>query len=198
MEELVSEARFTNNELELFNIQGLKPKNWESFRVTKFSTPLGYMVAAENENKLVLLDFLDSKNLTKKMITLYRKTGSLFRLRSCNLFNQLQEELNQYFNKKLTSFSVPVMLIGTEFQQKIWTELMKVDYDQKLSYTDIAERIGKANAVRAVAREIANNKVLLIVPCHRIIGKNGNLTGYSSGLERKKQLLQLEKNRSTF
>lgn len=102
------------------------------------------------------------------------------------------EELHEYFSGKRQAFSIPVDVKGTPFQEAIWQALMDIPYGQTLSYSDIAHKIGKPAAVRAVGTAIGANPVLITVPCHRVIGKNGAITGYRGGTEMKQYLLDLE------
>lgn len=102
------------------------------------------------------------------------------------------EQLRQYFAKERTGFDLPLDMMGTEFQLSVWRALLTVDYGQTASYLDIANAIGNPKAVRAVGMANGANPVSLIVPCHRVIGANGSLTGYGGGLERKRHLLAME------
>ncbi len=104
-------------------------------------------------------------------------------------FSQLEE----YFNKKRKEFSIPLNPDGTEFQKKVWNELLKVPYGKTISYEQLAERVGNLKSIRAVGKANGANPIPVIIPCHRVIGKNGSLVGYSAGLEIKKKLLNLEK-----
>ncbi|MCW8093227.1 methylated-DNA--[protein]-cysteine S-methyltransferase [Alteromonas ponticola] len=103
------------------------------------------------------------------------------------------EQLSAYFANKLTAFSLPLCPRGTPFQQQVWQALQQVCYGQTASYADIARRIQNTKAVRAVGMANGRNPIAIIVPCHRIIGSNGSLTGYAGGLERKAYLLKMEK-----
>jgi methylated-DNA-[protein]-cysteine S-methyltransferase len=105
-------------------------------------------------------------------------------------------ELAEYFRGQRKTFTMPVDLYGTPFQLSVWNALCEIPYGQTQSYSEIADRIQKPASVRAVGAAIGANPVLIMVPCHRVIGKNGTLTGYRGGLEMKKQLLQLENQRS--
>jgi methylated-DNA-[protein]-cysteine S-methyltransferase len=109
------------------------------------------------------------------------------------IFKQARKELSAYFSGKLRDFTVPFDLAGTEFQAKVWQALVKVPYGRTVAYSELAEKMGQPMAVRAVASANARNPLPIIVPCHRVIGKNGTLTGYSGGgVERKAALLKLE------
>lgn len=102
-------------------------------------------------------------------------------------------ELVDYLEGRLKKFTLPMDLQGTRFQQSVWQALTELQYGQTVSYTDIAERIGKPKSVRAVATAIGANPVLILVPCHRVVAKSGKLGGFRAGLEMKKELLKLEK-----
>ncbi|MCG7437554.1 methylated-DNA--[protein]-cysteine S-methyltransferase [Lysinibacillus fusiformis] len=105
-----------------------------------------------------------------------------------------KEQLTAYFNKELTDFDVPIHVKGTPFQLAVWDALKELPYGSTTSYGSIAERIGNPKAVRAVGSAIGANPILAIIPCHRVIGKNGQLTGFRSGLDVKQFLLELEKD----
>ena len=108
------------------------------------------------------------------------------------------EQLDAYFAGTLTEFDVAVDLAGTEFQRRVWTALQTIPYGETRSYGQIADQIGSPGASRAVGLANGRNPVSIIVPCHRVIGSNGGLTGYGGGLDRKKTLLALEKAESTL
>lgn len=101
-------------------------------------------------------------------------------------------ELNAYFSGKLQVLRLPIHLIGTDFQLAVWSELQKIPFGETVSYSQIAEQIGKPSAVRAVGGAIRVNPIMVVVPCHRVIGKNGKLTGFRGGMEMKEYLLTLE------
>lgn len=107
-------------------------------------------------------------------------------------FAQTIRQLDAYFAGQLTEFDVPLAPEGTEFQQKVWQELRRIPYGATLSYGDLARRIGNPNASRAVGLANGRNPISIIVPCHRVIGASGKLTGYGGGLSRKEILLTLE------
>jgi len=105
-----------------------------------------------------------------------------------NVFNQL----NEYFNNKRKEFSIPLDLQGSEFQIKVWNELLKIPYGKTISYKTLSERLGDKNLVRAVGKANGSNPIPIIVPCHRVINADGSLGGYSAGLSIKEKLLELE------
>lgn len=102
-------------------------------------------------------------------------------------------QLEAYFNKELKEFNLPIKLEGTDFQVKVWKELMKIPYGTTISYSDLARNVGNELAVRAVGGANNKNKIPIIIPCHRVIGKNGQLVGFGGELWRKEKLLLLEK-----
>lgn len=111
-----------------------------------------------------------------------------------NVFSrQGAEELQAYFRGERTTFSVPLDLDGTDFQKQVWEALREIPFGISRSYSEVARQIGRPSAVRAVANAIGRNPCLIMVPCHRVLGKDGSLTGFSAGLPLKKQLLNLEK-----
>jgi methylated-DNA-[protein]-cysteine S-methyltransferase len=107
-------------------------------------------------------------------------------------FQEALKQLAEYFSGKRQQFDLKLAPSGTAFQQRVWQELRKIPFGRTASYGEIAERIGNAKACRAVGMANSKNPIPIIVPCHRVIGKNGSLTGFGGGLEVKKQLLQLE------
>jgi AraC family transcriptional regulator of adaptative response/methylated-DNA-[protein]-cysteine methyltransferase len=109
------------------------------------------------------------------------------------VMNQLHSELKEYFQGKRREFTVPMALRGTQFQEGAWRELQRVPYGQTASYEDIARRMKAPTAVRAVARANGTNRLYLLVPCHRVIAKDGSLSGYGGGVWRKRLLLELER-----
>ncbi len=109
-------------------------------------------------------------------------------------FEEVAKQLDEYFAGKRTKFELNISPKGTEFQKKVWEELLKIPYGKTKSYQEIAEAIGKPNAQRAVGSTCNKNPILLIIPCHRVVSKTGKLTGFACGIDRKEQLLKLEAN----
>ena len=144
-------------------------------------TPLGMMRIVGNNEGVAFIDFLKEKEVVPK------EGVPLSLIDAAN-------EMNEYFNGKRKEFTIRSIAKGTAFQEKVWSELLKIRYGETASYADIANRIGNPKAVRAVANANARNPLSIVVPCHRIIGSNGKLTGYAGGLWRKEWLLSKEKN----
>jgi len=115
-----------------------------------------------------------------------------FGLRASSGFEDVVEQLREYFGQSRTAFTVPISLEGTSFQKRVWAELVNIPYGETRSYGQLADAIGNRSAVRAVGAANGRNPISIIVPCHRVIGSNGTLVGYGGGLERKRFLLGLE------
>ncbi len=110
------------------------------------------------------------------------------------VIKETYKQLSEYFAKKRKTFDIPLKLEGTEFQKAVWHALMKIPYGKTATYLEIAETIGNPKASRAVGMANNKNKIPIVIPCHRVIGSNGSLTGYAGGLEIKKKLLNIEKS----
>ncbi len=108
-------------------------------------------------------------------------------------FAEVKAQLRAYFEGRLTEFDLPLAPQGTEFQLRVWQELRGIPYGETVSYAELARRIGRPKASRAVGHANARNPISIIVPCHRVIGADNSLTGYAGGLERKRMLLEMEK-----
>jgi methylated-DNA-[protein]-cysteine S-methyltransferase len=113
--------------------------------------------------------------------------------RDDSVLPSLQEQLMAYFARGLKDFDVATSVLGTPFQRRVWDALREIPYGETWSYRDLAEHIGSPKAVRAVGLANGKNPVSIVVPCHRVVGANGSLTGYGGGLERKRHLLDLER-----
>lgn len=161
-------------------------------RVTRFTTPLGPMVAAADEESLLLLEFADRRMLPTQFRRLTERLGCVFTPGENGVLETLRDELTTYFDGTRSRFAVPVRTPGTPFQEEVWEELRRIPYGETRSYADLARAIGRPSAVRAVARANGANRVAVLVPCHRVVGADGALTGYGGGLWRKRKLLDLE------
>ncbi|MBF0101924.1 MAG: methylated-DNA--[protein]-cysteine S-methyltransferase [Desulfobacterales bacterium] len=111
----------------------------------------------------------------------------------CSVLNETKKQLNDYFNRKRKQFSVKIRMNGTAFDQKVWSAIQTIPYGETMSYGIIAKIIGQPTAFRAVGRALGRNPLPIVIPCHRVIGKNGNLVGFSAGLNIKKQLIEHER-----
>lgn len=156
-----------------------------------YNTPLGKMVAYANQEALLLLDFEDSKYTAKHLAEIASSYDNISSEEN-KILALLEKELALYFAGKLKKFTTPVHFTGTEFQKKVWRELLKIGYGNYKSYQAQADAMQCPKSVRAVANANSKNKLCLVIPCHRVIGKNMKLTGYAGGIARKEALLKLE------
>lgn len=155
-------------------------------------TPIGEMLACTADNGICLLIFTDSPDLNTELEKLQETfQSSLHGLTHAHL-ELLETQLKTYFNGSGQNFSVPLCPVGTDFQQKVWSQLQHIGYGKTISYKEQALALGDLKALRAVAGANGANKVPIIIPCHRVVGAKGSLTGYSGGLWRKSFLLDLE------
>jgi AraC family transcriptional regulator of adaptative response/methylated-DNA-[protein]-cysteine methyltransferase len=158
-------------------------------------SPLGTLLLGATSRGVCLLEYADRRQLEANYATLRQRLGCPVLPVSNPQIEQLRQELSLYFNGDLTAFTVPVVMQGTDFQQRVWAELQRIPYGDTIAYDELACRIGQPTAVRAVARANGMNRINLLIPCHRVIGKDGQLTGYGGGLWRKRLLLELERTK---
>jgi methylated-DNA-[protein]-cysteine S-methyltransferase len=140
-------------------------------------TPLGLMEICSFENAISSLDFI---------------SGPRFKENHTDLHKVARKQISQYFKGNLREFDLPIMLNGSEFQLAVWKQMLSIPYGNTVSYQEIANAIGKPKSARAVGGASGRNPISIIVPCHRVIGTNGKLTGYGGGIWRKERLLALE------
>ena len=169
-----------------------KAKETTLINVTRINTPLGQMIAGATEEGLCLFEFPERRRLETQLRKLVRYLNGVMVPGKNRHINKAEEEVKSYFAGRLSNFTVPLVLPGTKFQQTVWNELMQVPAGQTISYEELASRIGQPEAARAVASANGFNRVAIIVPCHRVIGKDGKLRGYGGGLWRKKRLIEHE------
>ncbi len=161
------------------------------FYAQKIQTPLDEMIAIKSEKGLCMLEFFDGKS-TEKQLKEIEGLGEVVFVENDEVLTKLEAELNLYFAGKLKEFTIPIDFIGTDFQKKVWNELLKIPFGETKSYKDQAIAVGDLLAIRAVANANGKNKIAIVVPCHRVIGSDGSLTGYAGGKKRKQFLLELE------
>jgi AraC family transcriptional regulator of adaptative response/methylated-DNA-[protein]-cysteine methyltransferase len=138
------------------------------------------------------LEFAERRMLDTQLKRLQQRMGRVFLPGDHPLMQQVKSELDAYFDGSLREFSVQLQSPGTLFQESIWEALQKIPYGETRSYGDIAAQIGQASAVRAAGRANGDNRISIIIPCHRVVGSDGELTGYGGGLWRKEYLLAME------
>jgi AraC family transcriptional regulator of adaptative response/methylated-DNA-[protein]-cysteine methyltransferase len=156
-------------------------------------SPLGPMVALANRDGLHLLEFIDRRGLENELIWIRKRAKKAVVPGNNSHLEQTAEELKNYFDGTAMEFTVPLVMIGSDFERRVWDLLRGIPAGETRSYSDLARRLGSPAAVRAVGRANGRNPLCLIVPCHRVIGADGNLVGYGGGLWRKKWLLDHER-----
>jgi methylated-DNA-[protein]-cysteine S-methyltransferase len=150
---------------------------------TTFESPVGPLLLAGDSNALRLLSFETSKHAAPPRPDWNQNRAA---------FAEVIRQLQAYFRGELEEFDVPLAMEGTEFQIRVWNALRTIPYGETISYAQLARRIGNPKAVRAVGLANGSNPIPIIVPCHRVIGSDGSLTGFGGGLSTKKKLLELE------
>ncbi|HHD2752553.1 TPA: methylated-DNA--[protein]-cysteine S-methyltransferase [Clostridium perfringens] len=147
-----------------------------------YNSPIGVLEIVESDGFIVEINFVQEANCLEDL--------------SSEEIKKCKKELEEYFEGKRTEFTVKINFIkGTDFQRLVWNELRKIPYGETVSYKDIAEKIGNPKGCRAVGGANNKNPIAIIVPCHRVIGKNGSLTGYADGLSKKEYLLDIERKK---
>ncbi len=155
----------------------------KSIYYTSYESPVGPLLLAGDSDALRLVSFESSKHAAPPQADWKQDKAP---------FAEVIRQLQAYFRGELRKFDVPLALEGTEFQLNVWNALRGIPYGETISYLQLAERIGKPKAVRAVGLANGSNPIPIIVPCHRVIGSDGSLTGFGGGLSTKKMLLELE------
>lgn len=143
-----------------------------------FPSPIGFIEARANDEAVTWLQFADVGIASSEV--------------ESPVLRDLKRQLDEYFEGRRRAFDVPVAPAGTAFQKRVWDELMKIGHGELMSYGELARCVGRPTGQRAVAAANGANPICILIPCHRVIGKDGKLTGYSAGIERKRFLLSLE------
>lgn len=157
-----------------------------------FQTPYGELILGESGGELCLCDWKYRK--MRNQIDSRIQTGlqTEFKLEETEFLNEVKSQLNEYFAKERTTFDLPLLFVGSDFQKSVWEKLLTIPYGKTVSYLELSRILGDEKAIRAVATANGANAISIIVPCHRVIGSDGSLTGYAGGLNAKQKLLQLE------
>ncbi len=158
-------------------------------------TPIGPMIAGSREGALILLEFTNRRMMEAQIETLKKRFKAAFLPADDEVIRQTRGELDEYFAAKRRDFSIPLDYPGTPFETKVWKELLRIPYGETRSYEDLARVTSSKGAVRAVGSANGRNRIAIVIPCHRVVNKNGALGGYGGGLWRKQALLSLEQGR---
>jgi AraC family transcriptional regulator of adaptative response/methylated-DNA-[protein]-cysteine methyltransferase len=169
-----------------------KARDARALTVGWIDTPLGPLLATATESTLVLLEFTDRRMLETQFAVVRRLFGLPIVPGDNAVIRRTREELQEYFAGKRRRFSVPLAYPGSDFQQRVWRELLRIPFGATRSYEDLARRIGARAAQRAVGTANGRNRIAIIIPCHRVINKDGGLGGYGGGIWRKQALLEIE------
>jgi AraC family transcriptional regulator of adaptative response/methylated-DNA-[protein]-cysteine methyltransferase len=169
-----------------------RARDRRSVLVTRLMTPLGPMIGGATEEGVCLLEFVDRRMLETQLRRLSKQVGAVFAPGSNEILDHLDAELRAYFDGELREFEVPLDLSGTEFQRLAWEHLRRIPYGETWTYEQQARSMGKPGSARAVGRANGDNRIAIVIPCHRVIGRDGRLTGYGGGLWRKRALLEHE------
>jgi AraC family transcriptional regulator of adaptative response/methylated-DNA-[protein]-cysteine methyltransferase len=168
-------------------------RNRPLLTATWIETPLGPMLAIAGDRGLELLEFVDRRALETELRELRRTLGSAIVPGEHPILQQTRQELSEYFESGRREFTMPLNQRGSDFQLKAWNALCRIPYGQTRSYADMAREVGSPAAVRAIGRVNGQNRIAIIVPCHRVIRSDGTLCGYGGGRWRKQWLLDHER-----
>ncbi|MDX8382345.1 MAG: methylated-DNA--[protein]-cysteine S-methyltransferase [Ghiorsea sp.] len=157
-----------------------------------FETPAGELMLGDFEGQLCLMDWSKRKNREAIDKRIQSGLKAEYIEQDSPILQQARLQLTEYFKQQLTTFYLPLCVVGTDFQKQVWQALQDVGYGETLSYQQLSKHIENEKAVRAVANAVGANAMSIIVPCHRVIGTDGSITGYAGGLDAKKLLLSLE------
>lgn len=160
--------------------------------LAEIETPLGPLTAIESPRGLTLLEFGVEGRLESQMRAVGASDPASLRREKTPLLENLRRELEEYFAGNRREFTIPLDPVGTEWQVQVWNALLGIPYGTTASYGDLARRLGGRAVARAVGTANGDNRIAILIPCHRVIGADGSLTGYGGGLWRKQALLALE------
>lgn len=160
--------------------------------VQTFTTPYGELLLGSYRGELCLCDWRYRRMRASIDHRVRKGAEAEFVEEDDDLLALTREQLTDFLHRRREGFELPLKLIGSDFQHRVWQELRRIDYGQTLSYAQLAQRVGNSRAVRAVASANGANALSIIVPCHRVIGSDGSLTGYAGGIDVKRKLLALE------
>lgn len=163
-----------------------------------YHSPCGDLLLGSFEGKLCLCDWSAEHHREFVGRRLQRVLNARYEEGTSDILQETERQLNEYFDRKRSVFDIPLLLAGSGFQEKVWKKLLEIPYGETISYATLAKRIDSPKSVRAVANANGANAISVIVPCHRVIGSNGTLTGYGGGLDAKKHLLELESGSSQY
>jgi methylated-DNA-[protein]-cysteine S-methyltransferase len=160
--------------------------------ISEYKSPFGELLIGSYKEALCLCDWKYRKMRPSIDKHIKMGLGSEFHLGDSKINDQTIKQLDEYFNGTRREFTIPIRMVGSDFQKSIWKLLLEIPYGKTDSYLDLSKKFGNLKAIRAVASANGANSISILIPCHRIIGSNGDLVGYAGGLAAKKRLLKLE------
>lgn len=169
-----------------------------SIKTIIYQSPCGELLLGEYNNQLCLCDWYYRKNRESIDNRIKKALDAEYIIQESSLLLETKQQLEEYFEKKREVFDLPLLFVGTSFQQEVWNTLQTISYGKTTSYFHLAKLMNNESAVRAVANANGANALAIIIPCHRVIGKNNALVGYAGGLDAKKKLLNLEMKTGLF
>ncbi|MBP5535730.1 MAG: methylated-DNA--[protein]-cysteine S-methyltransferase [Bacteroidales bacterium] len=160
--------------------------------VKRYNSPCGTLIVGSCNGRLCLCDWESGRHSQTVDRRMERLLGAKYREEESEVTAEACRQLDDYFARRRKRLDVPLLLVGTDFQRQVWNALLQIPYGTTVSYGALSQRLGSATAVRAVANAVGANAISIFVPCHRVVGSDGMLTGYAGGLEAKRSLLDLE------
>lgn len=169
----------------------------QAIHIQYYQTPCGELIVGSYGQALCLCDWKSRKNRAGVDKRIQKALKARYEIKDSPIVEEAFKQLDEYFNRQRTTFDLPLLTIGTDFQKKIWELLLAIPYGATASYLELSQQFGDRKAIRAVASANAANAISIFIPCHRIVGSNGKLIGYAGGLEAKAMLLGLESAEQT-
>lgn len=167
-------------------------KEVKTIQIQLYQSPCGELILGSFGDKLCLCNWQNSKRKEPVDKRIQKNLGAQYEVGMSEVIRQTITQLDEYFARQRTTFDIPLLFVGTDFQKAVWQELLNIPYGEAISYAELSERLGDSKAVRAVASANGSNAISIFAPCHRVIGSNRKLIGYAGGLLAKKMLLDLE------
>jgi len=170
----------------------------EPILIQYFNIPLGELIIGTYRDELCLCDWRYRKMRTQIDQRIQDGLNAGYCEGDSETIRTCKSQISSYLEKRTKSFDLPLLLVGSDFQKSVWQELLNIPYGKTTSYLNLARKLNNVKAIRAVASANGANAISLIVPCHRVVGSSGELTGYAGGLRAKRKLLDLESNQGTL